>query len=69
MRDDGRLTRAEERTVREAIEILGEWVRAHAQDGPDRRPYGLDEINDAARALGQSAWTMFAGDGDADDEG
>ena len=57
MRQDGRLTRAEERTVWRALAIIAKWIEAHAADEPV--PYGWAEITQAHHALEGAAWCMF----------
>lgn len=56
MRQDGTLTKVEERTVWRALAIIARWVEAHAAD--ERRPYGWTEIAQAHHALEGAAWCM-----------
>ena len=65
MRRNGRLTKAEERTVTRALEIIDEWVIVHLGDAD--RPYAWSSIAASASQLEQDAWCMFE-DG-ADDGG
>lgn len=57
MRQDGRLTKAEERAVWRALAIIARWIEAHVADEP--RPHGWTEIAQAHHALEDAAWCMF----------
>lgn len=65
MKRNGRLTKAEERTVTRALEIIDEWVIGHLGDAG--KPYAWSSIAVSVNQLEQDVWCMF-GDG-ADDGG
>ncbi len=56
MKKNGKLTKAEERKVADAMEITRQWLEAHMQDEP--KPYGFWDLYKAHREFCDGSWIM-----------
>lgn len=56
MKKDGKLTKAEERKVADAMEITRQWLEAHMEDEP--KPYGFWDFYKAHREFCDGFWMM-----------
>ncbi len=56
MKNNGQLTKAEERKVAGALEIMRQWLAAHMEDEP--KPCGFWDLYEAHAAICEGFWVM-----------